>query len=183
MGGEVASGIIQGAAAGAAGGPVGAVIGGIIGAVAGIFSSKANKAKRQAKMEQIRAQEREAAVQRRDLIRGIRIARAQAVAAAASESGGLESSAPQGAIASVRTQGNFATNYFDAQIASGRKVNSLINKADKYSAISDSIASFIELSGSFKSIFSPGTAGIGKLGTSANEARGGNTPRVPGTVT
>lgn len=180
MGGEVASGAIQGAASGASFGPVGAIIGGIIGAIGGIFQASANKAKRQAKAEQIRAQEREAAVQRRDLIRGIRIARAQAVAAAASESGGLESSAPQGAIGSIRSQGNFATNYFDAQVASGRRVNSLIGQADRYSAISESISSFIQLAGAFKGGF--GTKSLGTFGSSLNESRGGNVPRIVGTV-
>jgi hypothetical protein len=126
------SGVAQGAAAGAAFGPVGAAVGGIIGGIAGIFGSKANKAKRRARKEQRRMTEREQAVQRRDLIRNFRLARAQALAAGSSETGGLESSGVQGAAASIASQGVFNLNFFDAQVASQRRINDLLKTAGKY---------------------------------------------------
>ena len=141
---EVASGAAQGAAAGASvGGPVGAVVGGILGAIGGIFGNKAKKAKRKAAKEQQRAAMREAAVQRRDIIRQYRAARAQSVAAAAAEAGGLQSSAAQGAIASTDSQAAFGLRFFDTQVASNQKVNKLLGKAEKYAGYASGIGSII----------------------------------------
>ena len=132
-GGDVLGGAASGAAAGVqVGGAVGAVIGGVLGAIGGIFSSKAKKKKKQAAKEQQRAAERDAAVQRRDILRQYRATRAQSVAAAAAEGGGLQSSAAQGAIGSLASQNEFNLNFFDTQIASNKKVNTLLGKAEKY---------------------------------------------------
>ena len=187
MANEEFSGAAQGAAAGfAAGGPVGAVIGGIVGFVSGVFASKANKQKKKAKKEQIRAQEREAAIQRRDLIRNIRISRASAVAAAASESGGLQSSAPLGAVSSIESQGSAAISYFDTQVASGRAINAYLDKAAKYEGLSTAVGAFAgfagELgSGIYKKIKTPPKTN-GNKGTSFRESMGANSPLPPGTV-
>lgn len=75
-----------------------------------------------------------AAVQRRDLVRQTRIARARTVAASANETGGLQSSAPAGAISSIRTQGMSNLNYFDTQIGMGNDAQFYKAKAGKYMA-------------------------------------------------
>lgn len=143
-GASVAGGAVSGAAAGSAFGPVGTVVGGILGAIGGIFSSKSKKKQRQARAEERAMTTREQAIQRRDLIRQARIARASSVAASAAEEGGLQSSSPLGAIASITSQATGNLNYFDAQVTSQGKIFSLIGKAEKYASISDSIMGSIE---------------------------------------
>lgn len=165
MAGEVVSGAAQGAAIGAAAGPVGAVVGGIVGAIGGLFASKANKNKRKATKEQRAMVEREAAVQRRDIVRQIRITQAQAIAASASESGGLESSAPQGAIGSIQSQGLFNLGFFGVQATSQTKINSYLNKAEKYAGYASLTGSLLKAGSSL--------AGYGIIGGGGKTPSGG----------
>lgn len=159
----VLGGAAQGAAAGAAFGVPGAVIGGVIGAIGGLFGAKANKSRRKARKEQRRMTEREQAVQRRDIIRQFRFARAQALAAGSSEDGGLQSSGVQGALGSVTSQGVFNLGFFDAQVASQNRINDLLKTAGKYEGYLSIFQSLAE-----------GTAAVaelipGKLATQAVE--------------
>lgn len=115
-----AAGAAQGAAIGTSilpgwGTAIGAVIGGAIGYFSG--GKKAEAKKFAAKAQGVRRQQQalQLAIQRRDLVRQQRIARAQAVAAGASESG-VQSSAVMGAIGSIDAQGKSSASYFDAQV-------------------------------------------------------------------
>lgn len=112
------AGAAQGAAAGAAFGPWGAVIGAVVGGALGYFSGgkKAEARKFAAKAADVRRRQQtmQLAVQRRDIIRQQRMARANAVAAGASEQG-VTSSGVMGAISSIDAQGKSSASYFDAQ--------------------------------------------------------------------
>ena len=152
------SGAAQGAATGAAiGGPVGAVVGGVIGGILGIFGgSKAKKARKYANKAQLTQRQQEqlaAGIQRRDMIREARIARAQAVAASAVESGGLQSSAPQGAIGSLGSQTTSNLSYFDNQVGLGNLAFSYNQKAGKYARQSQSIFGLMDAGSSILSTF------------------------------
>lgn len=152
--GDILGGAASGAAAGSTFGPVGTVIGGVIGAIGGLFKSKSKKKLKQARKEEQAMTMREQAIQRRDLIRQAYIARATSVAASVAEEGGLESSAPLGAAASITSQTTGNLNYFDQQITSQGKVISLIGKAEKYASISSMISGGLDagfsLYGAFK---------------------------------
>jgi len=105
----------------------------------GDIVSRNKRRKAQTYMNKASAVERQqaqlaAAIQRRDLVRQSRIARARTVAAAASESGGLQSSAPAGAISSIGTQATSNLNYFDRQIGLGNEAQGYKAKAGKYLA-------------------------------------------------
>jgi len=78
---------------------------------------------------------RQQAAERRQLIRESRIARAEAVSAAASQDeGGLTSSAGQGARASIESQIGFNIKYFDVQAAADRKYRRQLARAGKAAA-------------------------------------------------
>lgn len=140
---------ISGAASGfAAGGPLGAIIGGVAGLFSGLSSDKARKYKRLANKEEDAAIEIKRAAQRRDVLRSFYIARAQAVAAAGSqESGGLQSSAAQGAISSVGSQGIANLKFFDALTARSvlekyylRKAGKKIEQANTIDSIGEALS-------------------------------------------
>lgn len=138
----------------------GSVIGTAINVIGGIFSFGARKkakkyANRAAAVERQQAQ-LEAAVQRRDLVRQSRIARAQAVAASASESGGLQSSAPQGAIGSVGSQTISNLSYFDRQVGMGNEAQAYRQKAGKYASRAENIST---ITGLASSVFGGGFGG------------------------
>lgn len=80
-------------------------------------------------------------IQRREMVRQARISRGQAVAAAASESGGLQSSAPQGARSSLSSQFTSNLNYFDTQVGLGNEVQGYKAKAGKYARQADNLTS------------------------------------------
>lgn len=137
--GGAASGAASGAKIGAAvGGPVGAAIGAVVGGIAGLFGGqkkkKAKKYAAKAQAEDMRMQERAQAVQRRDIVRQFRMARAQALAAGSSESGGLQSSGIQGSLSSIGSQGRFNLGYFDTQINNQLLRNNYAKKAGKYAS-------------------------------------------------
>lgn len=140
---DILGGAAEGAAAGSVGGVPGAIIGGIVGAIGGLFKSKAKKNAREASKEEQKMARRKIAMQRRELVRQAYISRAQTVAAAAAEEGGLTSSAPLGALASVTSQATGNINYFDAQAASSNRIVRLTNKASKYAGFSDAISGAI----------------------------------------
>lgn len=119
MSDQVLSGGLEGAAKGfAVGGPVGAVVGGILGGISGIFGNKTAKYKRKARKEEQRAIEIQQSVQRRNLVRSAFIARSESLAAAAAqESGGLQSSASKGALSSIGSQAISNLKVFDALVA------------------------------------------------------------------
>lgn len=127
----------------------------VISIVGGIFgASKKRKAQKYAnKANAVERQQAQlaAAVERRDLVRSARIARAQAVAASATETGGLASSAPQGAISSVGSQLTSNLAYFDQQVGLGNVAQGYRNKAGKYAQQADTI-------GTITSLLTQGTA-------------------------
>lgn len=160
--GGAASGAASGAAAGMmVAGPIGAVIGGIVGGVVGLFGGKkAKKARKFAeKAQKVERQQAQlgAAVQRRDMIRQARMARAQAVAASAAEGGGLQSSAPQGAVASIGSQLTSNINYFDWQTDLSNEAQQYKAKAGKYARQANAISSTFEAITSSASSFQKGS--------------------------
>jgi hypothetical protein len=178
MADQVLSGAAKGAAAGAAvGGPIGAVVGGVFGAVAGIFGQRSSKYKRKARKEEQRAVEIQQSVQRRNIVRSAFIARSEGLAAAAAqESGGLQSSAAQGAISSVGTQAISNLKLFDALVARGVMQQYYMKKAGKnasYAGMAQGLGDIaVGLSGSFKNPFGgvdPGDA----------TGAGNNSSRIP----
>lgn len=143
------TGAAQGAEVGAkAGGPWGAVIGAIVGGIAGGFAGdKRRKAKRYLKKAQaVRRQQQtmQLAVQRRDLVRQMRIQRAQAVAAGASDEG-VQSSAVIGATASVSSQGKSAVGYFDKQISLDNLYQQFMTKAGRAAEQANEIQSYMNM--------------------------------------
>lgn len=143
--GDVLGGAAKGAAAGSVAGPVGAVVGGVLGAIGGLFSSSANNARKAALKEQRIIAERQAGIQRRDIVRSIRFAQAQALVAGSSQDGGLESSAVLGSLSSIGSQGESNLAFFDSQIGRQRKVNKYLNKADQYDSYAGAVNSIISL--------------------------------------
>lgn len=129
------TGAAQGAAVGSVAGPVGtvvgAIVGGVIGAIGGIFSSQSKRYQKKADQQAQEMQDREAALQRRNIVRDQYVARAQAIAASAAEDGALMSSAPLGAISSIASQGAFNTDYFDSQVINQKQRNYWLKKAHK----------------------------------------------------
>jgi len=144
--GEQASGAVSGAMQGmAVAGPIGAVIGGIIGLIGGTKAKKARQYANKAAATERQQAQLAAAVERRDMIRQSRIARAQAVASSASESGGLQSSAPRGAISSIGSQTVSNLNYFDWQVGLGNEAQYYKQRAGKFARSADTFNSFIKL--------------------------------------
>lgn len=110
--------------------------------------SKGKKARKFAdKASEVERQQAQLAVgvQRRDMVRQARIARAQAVAASAAESGGLQSSAPQGAISSMGTQLTSNLSYFDYQVGLGNQAQIFRKKAGKYARQAEDISALDKL--------------------------------------
>lgn len=131
-----AQGAMQGATAGAALGPVGMIVGGVIGGLGGYLSgnaasqarkhmSKANKADYQIRV-------RQAAIQRRDLLRNFRAQRAMQIAASFTESGGTMSSTAQGAMGSLQSQYGGNLNMFDWSAGAQKYLGKHMMKAGKY---------------------------------------------------
>lgn len=155
--GGAASGAASGAKIGAAvGGPVGAAVGAVLGGIAGLFGGKkkkkAKKFAAKAQAEDMRMQERAQAVQRRDIVRQFRMARAQALAAGSSESGGLQSSGIQGSLSSIGSQGRFNLGYFDTQIDNQQLRNSYAKKAGKYASQAGDIFGILEAGASIADV-------------------------------
>lgn len=143
-------GAAEGAKAGYGVGSVwGAVAGGIIGGVAGYIGG--NQAARARKMYnrgmkmQRTLSLTQAAVARRDLIRQARIERASAVAASAAQEGGLQSSAPAGAISSYGSQFGFNLGYFDRTIQRYLMMQKYIDKAGKYARRSGDTMNYLNM--------------------------------------
>lgn len=140
------SGAAQGAAAGAMiGGPVGAVIGGVVGAIGGLLSGGAARRSRiyanRASKTQKTLSLMEAGLQRRDMLRQARMARAESLAAITSGGeGGMLSSAPRGALSSMTSQTGQNIRYFDARIRDYVQQQFWLNKAGKASAQAQNIA-------------------------------------------
>lgn len=131
----VIGGAAQGAAAGAVFGPVGAVVGGVLGGIGGLIgggaAKKARKYQRRAAQFEAKSKMMVAALARRDLLRSARIQQAQGIAMAASEEGGLISSASQGARASATSQLGFNLGYMQNQATLQRAVTVNLEKAGK----------------------------------------------------
>ncbi len=141
-----AAGAAQGAAAGAVFGPWGAAIGAVIGGAAGYFSGAKKKEARmyaaKAQAQRRRQQSMTLAVQRRDVVRSQRIARANAVAAGSSDAG-VQSSAVGGAIGSIDAQGKSATSYFDAMVDLDEAYQMFAKKAGKAQGKADELATLL----------------------------------------
>lgn len=131
-----ASGAAQGAAAGAAFGPWGAVIGAVIGGAIGLLGGNQRKRARQfaqrAAATRRKQQQLQLAVQRRDLVRQMRIAQSATVAAGASE-GNITSSAVLGAQSSLAAQGKSAITYLDTQVGLDNLYQTYAKKSGKAS--------------------------------------------------
>lgn len=151
MASDAIGGAIGGAAKGyAVGGPLGAAIGFAAGLFGGLASDKAKKYKRLANKEEDAAINLKRAAQRRDIIRSAYIARSEALAAgAAQETGGLQSSAVQGALSSVGTQTISNLKFFDALTARSimqkyylKKAGKKQEQANTITSVGDALAGF-----------------------------------------
>lgn len=157
------SGAAQGASAGAAFGPWGAVIGGVIGGVAGFFGgSSADRAQqmlRKARAWEKQGKNREAAIAIRDAVRNFRATRAASVAAIGSEGGGLESSAPAGAVGAMGSQYAFSRAFTQGQFMIQQKVSKFLNKAGKANAASQNMFAMLDagasIAGAFGKFYTP----------------------------
>jgi hypothetical protein len=158
MASQAISGAGKGAATGyAVGGPWGAVIGAAVGLVGGLQGDKAAKYKRKATAAEQRQIDIQQSIQRRTLIRSIYLARSESVAAAgAQESGGLQSSASQGAISAISTQGISNIKTFDALVAQDIMKNYYLKKAGKYQGYADTISGLIDSVGASGASFGGG---------------------------
>jgi hypothetical protein len=91
----------------------------IIGAASSVFNSAsgatAAQHQRRAGLAGLMFVQREQAVARRDLVRNMRLARAQALAQGSADSGGLRSSGVGGTVGSLGSQGEFNLDYFQGQ--------------------------------------------------------------------
>lgn len=183
------TGAAKGAAIGSVAGPVGTIVGGIVGgvlgAISGIFSSQSKRYLRKAYAEEQAMQDRQAALQRRNLVRDMYVARAQSVAASAAEDGALMSSAPLGAIGSIVAQGNFNQDYFDSQVINQKQKNYWLKKAHKKTegiatigSIFDAASSLAD-SGAFSSFGSSPAPTAAKVEAPSTF---GTTPKGPGGV-
>jgi hypothetical protein len=192
MAAEQLGGAVEGAKAGATigtaiapgfGTAVGAVIGGVVGLIGGIFSNKKKKAAKRAAREEanIRRQSQAAQIglQRRDMVREARVARARAVAAGSSEER-VMGSGTTGAASSVSAQLNFGLSYFDDQVINDYNANELRKKAGKFAGQASDINTAL---GSLGSIGTLGANIIGALKqppTSTLPTRPGATPPFVG---
>lgn len=144
---DIVTSTAQGAATGyTVGGVYGAIIGGAIGLVGGLFSRKAKKYKKMAAREEKIMAERQQAIQRRDMVRNLRMARAQALVAGSSETGG-GGSAVQGAVGSIGTQGTFNLNFFDTQVQSQKNIERWVGKAERRAEIAGAISGLMNAGG------------------------------------
>lgn len=86
-----------------------------------------------------------AGIQRREMVRQARIARAQSIAAAAAETGGLQSSPTLGATSSMGSQLTSNIAYFDWQVGLGNQAQVYRKKAGKYARQASDIAALDKL--------------------------------------
>lgn len=168
---SAAASTLSGAAKGfAVAGPLGAVIGGIAGLFSGLSHDKARKYKRYANKEEKAQATLVQANQRREVVRAAYLARASTVAAAGGqESGGLQSSAAQGAISSASTQGIFNLKFFDSLVAHQIVKNYYLKKAGK----AQDTANIINSVGSSLTSFAPAIKTGGVNPGDATEAGNG----------
>lgn len=126
-------------------------VGGTIKLIGGLFgtSKKAKAAKYRRKAAAVDRQmvEKTQAVQRRDLIRNLRAARAQAMSQGASESGGTRSSGTQGVSGSLASQSLFNLDFFEGQAQKGKLKYTYEIKADKYESKANEIIAYSDLIG------------------------------------
>jgi uncharacterized membrane protein len=177
--GETTAGAASGAASGAKAGMmvggvwgavIGAVIGGIFGGKAGKAAKKAHKLEAEANAIDRQQAQMQAGIQRRDLARQARIERAKAIAAGASEAGGLQSSAPMGAISSLGAQTTSALSYFDWQTDLGNTAYNKRAQAAKYLKKAQAIQGYIDMVGGAASMM--GSMGGGSTTSSAASSSG-----------
>lgn len=125
----------KGADIGGSFGPIGGIVGTVIGAIKGLYlSGKAKKVAKNIRLAQEtkrKQQTMKIALQRRELVRSMRIARSQSVAAGNSE-GNIQSSATMGASGSTASQGISALTYFDSQVGLDNEVQRYLKEAAKY---------------------------------------------------
>jgi hypothetical protein len=149
--GGAAQGAVTGATVGSFFGPVGtavgAAVGGVVGAIGGFFGGSSSDAKRTAQKAQQQIEKTQGALQRRSIILEGYVARARAVAAAGAqdEGGGLQSSAPLGAVNSIGSQLEFNLRYFDTQARQLDKRNKFIRKAGKYDQYANTANSILSV--------------------------------------
>ena len=123
------AGAIQGAAVG---GPAGAIVGAVIGGISGLFKSKSKAAARKAQAVQQQMDDIQNAATRRQQLREAYMTRAMAVAAGATESGGLQSSTVQGAAGGILSQYAYNVRYSDTQQSNINLFNKYAKKSAKY---------------------------------------------------
>lgn len=137
-----ATGAIQGFAVG---GPIGGIIGAGLGLIRGIFGDKSAKYKRAANKQEEAMVQLQQATQRRDIVRNLFLARSTAAAAAAGqESGGMQSSAAQGALSSIGSQGRFNLKFFDTLVERQNIMRYYLKKAGKYKGYSDQLGGVMQ---------------------------------------
>lgn len=151
MSSEAATGAVQGAAVGTAIMPgIGTAVGAVVGFVSGLFASKSKKKKKKANELRARMAERDAAIQRRDLVRSIRIQRAQSVAAGTGD-GEVISSAVAGAAGSIGSQGENSLNFFASQYQLNATANKYDAKAERYAGYAAAGQTLLSAAGSMAS--------------------------------
>jgi hypothetical protein len=147
-----AQGAATGAAAGAVAGPVGMVVGGVIGGIAGaiggMFNDSSDRHRNLAYKWASMGKDRQAAVQRRDVVRKFRMQRAQQLVAGSAEEGSTRSSSMQGSTGALTGQFGFGINYFDTQALIAQKYAKQTNKAGKDAATAGNIFGMIDAAGS-----------------------------------
>lgn len=172
------AGAAQGAAAGASlgsavpvigtviGAVAGAVIGGVMGYIGGGAMDKATLHKKKAEKWATLGKEREAAIERLNILNKFREARAANVTAITAEgSGGMLSSAT-GAISSVQSQYSFAENFMQSQVGIQRNVARQLRKAGRSANKANQMFGYLDAASSLASSF-------GSYGLSFGKAKGG----------
>jgi hypothetical protein len=178
-GAGAAQGAASGAMAGSVFGPwgtaIGAVVGGVIGFASGALADKGKVHERMARKWAKQGKNREAAIKMRDNLRAFRMQRAVSMASIASETGGTQSSAPQGAISSMESQYSFGSNFAIGQMYIMSQYEKQMKKAGDNFNASKAGFGYLSAATSITSAFGGGGFGgasskIGLTSTQTSEA-------------
>lgn len=177
-----ATGAAAGAAAGTAifpgiGTAIGAVVGGVVGAIAGAFGDKGKMYERKAHKWEKLGKTREAGVQIRDAVDNFRQQRAMQMATIGAESGGTQSSAPMGAVASFGSQYVFGMNFNQGQNYIQGKVQKNMRKAGENYNKSKNTFAYLDAATSIAGSFGGGSFGKQTIPTFGSPSGGNSSPQ------
>lgn len=171
---QAISGGAKGAAAGyKVGGAWGAVVGAAVGIGGGLLGDAAAKYRRKATKEEQRSAELQQVYQRRSIWRSMYLARQEALAAGATETGGLQSSAPQGVLSSIAAKGTSNLKLFDALVARQHMQKYYLKKAGKKQEQADLVFGAIEAVGGSGMSFGGGGGGGSTSSSSSSSGSAG----------